>query len=125
MNRLSVERAAPLLAAALARDPHVTTTIDDLLEDARARRGFIWSGERSAAFVRVYDSGNDQRVCEVAPAGGDLDEIVNVAVPEIEEYARAEGCTQGLIYAGRDGWERALRSQGFERTTVVLRKMLT
>lgn len=122
MNRLSFEEGLALLAPALA-DPHPILSVQDLAQQLVERRAFLWTGERSCVFVRIWDASTGERVCEAAPAAGDLNEIVERAVPEIEAWARENNCTQGQIIAGRSGWERALAGHGYELTAITLRKV--
>lgn len=107
----------PLFEAALEGHPFVT--VDSLKADLAAGRGAVWRGERSAVFVS-----KDGAVCEAAPAGGDLSEIIECGRPEIEAWARANDCTEMHIQAGREGWARALAPFGYEVAAVILRKKL-
>lgn len=120
---IAKDAAWDLIAQAVA-DPHPIHCADDFREMVEDGRAVMWCGERSAVITQV--SPHDRtgaRVLDVAPAGGDLDEILRMA-PMIEDAARAEGCTQSLVTAGRRGFARALKSHGYEEVAVVLRKML-
>lgn len=107
----------PLLEAAL--EGHPLVTVEGLKADVAAGHGAVWCGERSAVFVS-----KDGAVCECAPAGGDLSEIIESGRPEIEAWARANGCTEIHIQAGRRGWARELAPFGYEEAAVILRKRL-
>lgn len=100
-------------------------TLDDIAEAVREQRGHVLTTDRSAIFVGVHEyPRSGERVAEAGPAVGDLNEIL-AAVPHIETWARAHGCTQAHVHTGRIGWERKLRTQGYEIYQTVLRKLLT
>lgn len=84
----------------------------------------VWRGERSALLVRRVAYGySGEVVLEAGPAAGDLNELLE-ATPKLEAWAREIGCTQAMVYAGREGWERALKQHGYEVHQIVLRKLL-
>ncbi|NBW13799.1 MAG: hypothetical protein EBR82_37940 [Caulobacteraceae bacterium] len=112
---------ADWFADALGDDP--VWTVRDLFEMVRRGEGTIWPNERSALFLKFNDYPNGEKVIEVGPAGGDLEEIL-ASVPRIEAWARANGRTQAIVYAGREGWRRALAPQGYEMFQIALRKVL-
>lgn len=83
----------------------------------------LWLGERSAVFTAITDyPGYGERVLEVGPAGGDLIEIGD-SFARFDDVARATGCTQTHILAGRPGWARVSKRHGFEPFYYVLRKL--
>lgn len=121
---MTYEDALSLLAEALA-DPRPITTVADLdLELRTSPAATLWTGERSVVFLRIEDCENGERVLNAAPAAGDLREILEHGTADVETYARETGCTQILIQAGREGWERALKPYGYEQVAIILRKVL-
>lgn len=79
---------------------------------------------RAAIYSEIVNyEATGERVLEVGPAGGDLDEIMQL-VPMIEETAREWGVTQIVVNAGRTGWQRLLAQHGYEVSHIVLRKIL-
>ena len=106
-----------MLAEAIEGHPFVT--VEDLRRDVDEGRAAVWRGERSAVFVR-----KDGPICEVAPAAGDLAEIIEVGRPAIEAWAFENECTAIHIQAGRAGWVRALAPYGYEEVAVILRKKM-
>lgn len=98
-------------------------TVEDLRQMIADGHALLWVNENSALFLRIDDYPNGQRVIEVGPAGGDLDEILE-CVPRIEAWARENGCTQAHVQAGRVGWARALSPQGYEVFSTTIRKVL-
>lgn len=123
-DALSFDEALHMLSEAL-EDPGALVTIDELERELRTSpSAMLWRGKRSAVFLRVETADDGQRTLWAAPAAGDLAEILTHATGDVERVARAQGCAQILIQAGRDGWERALAPHGYERAAVVLRKVL-
>lgn len=116
-------RALELLSEALA-DPHPTLTVADIDRALRAGEGTLWHTDKSVIFLRVDPYENGSRVLWAAPAAGDLQEILEQGTADIEQLARDNNCTQVLIQAGRDGWERALEPYGYAPVAIILRKVL-
>lgn len=111
------ERARRGFAEAI--DGHPFNTVDSLAAEVERGEATVWSGAKSDVFVRV-----DRGVCEMGPSAGDMDEILNVAVPDIERAARRMGCTEMHVQAGRPGVARVLAPYGYELAAVILRKKL-
>lgn len=116
-------KAMSMLAEALA-DPHPTMTVADIDRDLRAGEGTLWTTDRSVIFLRIEQYENGERTLWAAPAAGDLQEILERGTADIEQLARDNNCTQVLIQAGRDGWERALEPYGYAPVATILRKVL-
>lgn len=104
-----------------ALDGHPLVTADELVKEVTENRGQLWAGESSDVFTRVVD-GPGGRVLEMGPVAGDLDEMLSVILPKIEMWAKAAGCTEIHVTAGRHGWTRVLRDRGYEEEAVLLRK---
>ena len=121
---MNYERALSMLAEALD-DPYPVLTVAELDHELRTSdAAALWVGDRSVVFVRIRDCENGERILEAAPAAGDLSEILGRGTVEIEALARQHDCTQIHVQAGREGWERALKSHGYETAAVLLRKIL-
>jgi hypothetical protein len=121
---MNYEDALSMLGSALA-DPHPTLTVADLdLELRTSPAATLWTTDKSVVFLRLEVYENGVRALCAAPAAGDLQEILEHGTHAVEETARENGCTQVLIQAGRKGWARALKEQGYEEVAVVLRKVL-
>lgn len=56
-------------------------------------------------------------------AAGDKQEIIDILIPQAEEWGRNHGCTAGVIES-RPGWQRAMASHGYEVSQVTIRKEL-
>lgn len=120
---MTYEEALTLLAQALA-DPHPTMTVADIDRDLRAGEGTLWHTDKSVIFLRIEQYENGERTLWAAPAAGDLQEILEQGTADVEQLARDNNCTQVLIQAGRDGWERALEPHGYAPVATILRKVL-
>lgn len=63
------------------------------------------------------------RVASIWLAGGDMTELVGLMLPEVEAWAKANGCSE-IELAGRKGWQRVLAPNGFRTQAYVMRKPL-
>lgn len=63
------------------------------------------------------------KVCRIMFATGRDPAHMIEFMPELETWARAEGCTS-ISANARPGWERFLRPGGYEKTHVMLEKPL-
>lgn len=118
---MTPDDALALLVKSLGGDALLSA--DDIKAQVAAGRGQIWTGEKSAIFTLIEDLSTGERVCSVGPAGGDLQEILAMMAP-LEAWAKAIGCTQTIVYAGREGWGRVLREHGFAHFQTAYRKVL-
>lgn len=84
-------------------------------------RAQLWPGERSA-MVTTLQITPDGPTCHVWLAGGELSELLEMAVG-VEAWARAQGCAYATLN-GRKGWARALKRRGFAPSGEELRKRL-
>tara|TARA_R110000868_G_scaffold18728_3_gene81789 strand:- start:4873 stop:5238 length:366 start_codon:yes stop_codon:yes gene_type:complete len=121
---MTYEEAVTLLEGTLSLEAKPDVGPQDLRDELQSPDAYIWTGERSCVLVRVRDCTTGERVCDASPAAGDMNEILERATSEIEDFARLNRCTQIHIRAGRPGWERAFKPHGYERSAVILRKLL-
>lgn len=56
-------------------------------------------------------------------AAGDMREIIEILIPQAEEWGARNGCIAGVIES-REGWAKALKSSGYHVHQVALRKEL-
>jgi hypothetical protein len=73
------------------------------------------------AEIRLYPGG--ARDVHGLVAAGDKDEIVNILIPQAEEWGRQNACVAGVVES-RPGWARALKPSGYEVSQVTVRKEL-
>jgi hypothetical protein len=58
------------------------------------------------------------RVCRIWLAGGDMAELTTEMLPQVEAWAKANGCTRMEI-VGRKGWKRVLPEYSEPPQTVL------
>lgn len=85
----------------------------------------LWVFGQGQLFVISFiDERGVDRVVQIFLAAGDLSgELLDQAEDAIETMGRAMGCT-AIEAEGRVGWERRLKSRGWQRKWVTLRKDL-
>ena len=83
----------------------------------------LWPGEQSAAVTELVDYPR-ARVLNVWLAGGDLQELLTVILPTIEDWAKTCGA-QSVTVTGRRGWVRVLRDSGYGSELSLLSKAIT
>ena len=109
-------------AFAAAMDPRLHTP--EWL-DARILAGSaqFWRSDRAAAIteIRAYPTGAYD--VHGLVAAGDVAEVRDRIVPQVETWARAIGAL-GIVVESRPGWARALRSAGFEPHQLAVRREL-
>lgn len=101
------DRCRPWIEAALARDTS-GRSIEDIKRDVEGGKSFLLSAPNSAMVCSIIET----RALHIYLGGGDLVELKQ-SQPAIDALARHHNCTQITIW-GRKGWERELRSFGFE-----------
>jgi hypothetical protein len=97
-------------------------SIEDVWSEIVKGNATFWPGKRSAVVSQFWNFPK-ARTCNHWLAGGDMDELLNEMQPVIDNWARANGCTEVTI-AGRVGWVRAMKPYGFEPIFTVIRKRL-
>jgi len=113
--------AAPHLDAALAEAgrTHALSDVASMVADGDAQ---FWAAPNSAV-VTVIEADPLERRLLVWLAGGDLQELTETVLPQVEAFGRANGCRR-LMVIGRAGWERTLEPKGFEPVARVIAKDL-
>ena len=98
-------------------------TIEWLDEQVLSGQALFWSTDNAAiiAEIRDYPTGAKD-ICGLI-AAGDLQEIVEVLIPQAEEYGRTLRCVAAQIES-REGWSRMLRPYGYETHQIIVRKEL-
>jgi hypothetical protein len=115
---------APLLKAACTRTN--MNAFADIETDILAGRSLLWiawNGQAiEAAAATILINSEIGKVCIITACGGSNLPRWLPLIAEIENYARAEGCTRVRIY-GRKGWLRAL--DGYEAKHIIMDKELS
>lgn len=106
------------LGAALDQRFYTVEWLDWLVSDDRA---FFLAGERAAivAEIRCYPTG--ARAIHGICAAGDVSEIVSLLIPAAEAWGKSQGCRHGFVDS-REGWQRLLKSSGYDTYKVSVRK---
>jgi hypothetical protein len=104
----------PIVRSMVAQAPVKTDmgSVSELDTDVLSGRALLWivhSDERGieAATVTRLDLTEHSKVCTILACGGAERSRWLQLLPEIENYAKAEGCDGVRLY-GRRGWKRAL-----------------
>ena len=87
----------------------------------------LWIWKTATAFAvgisRIADYPK-QRVCTLRiVTGRNMGEWIRPCLETIEKWAKANGCN-ALEFQARPGWERFLRTQGYEKTHVYIEKAI-
>jgi hypothetical protein len=112
------ERCKAWLEPAMEGGRRTMADVERALQEGKAQ---LWPGKACAMVTEVH-SFPTHRAIQVWLAGGDLAELMAMEAG-LQAWARLQGCTEVLI-EGRRGFERALKSAGYELWSVCLRKAL-
>lgn len=96
-------------------------TIAELADEVRAGRAQCFHNTRAVVFTQIERHGLYSAL-RVYVAAGALDDVMSLQ-PELEHFARAEGCDR-LVMIGRRGWKSVLPKFGWAETMVVYERPL-
>jgi len=82
----------------------------------------LWASDNAAiiAGVKLYPTGAMD--VEGIVAAGDAEEIVNILIPQAEQWGRENGCS-GAIIESRPAWTRLLEPHGYQPHQIRIRKV--
>lgn len=103
------------MQAALDKSPS-GFTIRDVLDRIAQGRALLWTNRKSAAVTHTEST----LVCWLA--GGDRNELLEM-LEQAEALAREQGLEGVCVIDGRKGWERVLSPLGYEKQTVLFKKV--
>lgn len=106
-------------AEALNPKFYTTQYIDWLLETGRAG---IWATEQSAIVAEIKTFPTGVKAVAGVVAVGDRQEIIGL-IAHAEAWGRENGCQYGMIES-RPGWERTMKSYGYNVFQVSILKEL-
>jgi hypothetical protein len=110
----------PAFAAAMDLRLYRPEWLDAQLASGQAQ---YWSSPNAAAVteIRTYPTG----ACDVHGliAAGDVDEVRDLIIPQLERWGRAIGAI-GIVIESRAGWARVLKPSGFAAHQLAIRKEL-
>ncbi len=108
-----------LLRPAIEREGD--TTVEFVLSGIKRGEFQLWRGKESAIVTKMMNVGVGGHLIWIF-AGGNLEEIRDKMKPEIENWAKDQGCIRATMTARR-GWSKALPDYQ-QRKQVVLTKEL-
>ena len=102
-------------------------SLDTILERLTATSCQLWVAysekEIIAACVTELPTIADRKVCNVISCGGTrMDEWLDISLPVIENWARANSCTAMRFPEIRPGWQRVLKD--YQLKKILLEKAL-
>lgn len=113
----SAIEVADRIEMALAKG-HGLLAIDDIVEGVATGAMELWRHANYVMVTEVIDYPK-KRVVFVHAAEGELESIQEVAEGGLVEYAQEVGAS-GILFAGRYGWVKALKAQGYGGELAVL-----
>ncbi|MEO1042832.1 MAG: hypothetical protein AAFX52_11120 [Pseudomonadota bacterium] len=109
------DQAAPFLQAALDQSRQ-RLSLEDVKAAVESGAAHLWLGQKSAAVTEQTMDTNAWLF------GGDLEEAKSMLL-SAEAFAAHQGCKTMTIWEGRPGWERVLKSLGYEKRTVLVKEL--
>jgi hypothetical protein len=98
-------------------------TLDWLDQQVLANKVQLWRSDKAAAITEIRDYPTGARDLHALIAAGDLTEIVDVLMPQGEEWARSLGCVAAQVES-RAAWAKVLKSKGYQTHQLIVRKEL-
>lgn len=101
-------------------------TADDVwraLEAAEAQLWLCWQDKPLAVAVTQLETTSRGKHCRIWIMTGELREEWQDLLPELEQWARREGCNL-MRHEARPGWSRVLKRRGYDMPHVILEKEL-
>jgi hypothetical protein len=93
----------------------------DIVEGIHSLRYQFWPAERGCAVTEIIMFPK-KKIFHVFLAGGEMDQIVDMN-DSAAQFAKAQGC-DGMSIAGRKGWSRVLKNEGWTESFTTLAKEL-
>ena len=110
------EKLQPLVQSAL--DHQDEYDFDAVKREVICNRAQVWQGESSVNITQLNQH-VDCKKCRIWLAAGDMTELVERMLPEVEKWAKAEECG-GITIVGRKGWVKKLKSKGFSEPPLAM-----
>jgi len=112
-------KAAPLIERALKyQDTH---NLEDVQRELWRQKAQLWCGEKSVIVTEINDYPTGKRA-RIWLAAGEMDELVDDMLPDVEAWAKGGGCVS-ITIVGRKGWLRKLKDN-YEQNYVTLERKL-
>lgn len=119
-----LEEINPLIEKVISRQQR-GYDLRDILE-AIARNEFqVWVDQLPIRLLVITKITKKPKLkeCWISLASGAMPENWPEHSKQIEQWAKSQGCDE-MAEAGRFGWERKLKSDGWEKSQTILRKTL-
>jgi|TARA_R110000868_G_scaffold73502_1_gene213080 hypothetical protein len=113
-----LERCRPWIEAALKLSGG-THIFDDIAECVKLGTMQFWNADKSCAVTEILQYPR-KKVLHIFLAGGDKDQIIDMN-RSAEEFGKRNGCT-AMSLAGRRGWVRSLKTQGWQEMFTAVGK---
>jgi hypothetical protein len=110
-------KARPLIKRALKYSGG-THTPEDVFDAITSGGAQLWCGAASVIVTQIVVYPR-LKACRIWLAGGDMAELTETMLPDVEAWAKAKGCKRMQV-VGRKGWARVLRD--YREPSVVLEK---
>lgn len=119
-SMVDYQRWRPQLAELLDTRFH---TIDWLDREVLYGRLKLFSDEKSAIVVSIKTYPTGAKECHVEAAAGELAHLIGPAISRVEQWAANQGCVTVTIQS-REGWQKVMKTQGYELHQTAIRKEL-
>lgn len=110
MNIKLWRKADPLIERALKyQDEH---DLDSIKRAIFKKQAQLWEGEKSVIVTEI----NEYPLCKklrIWVAAGDMTELTEEMLPEVENFAKRENC-YAVDIVGRKGWTKVLNEKGYQ-----------
>ena len=84
---------------------------DDIFAEYMRGEATLFASDKSAVLVRI-ETNPRAKTAEIWLCGGDLDDLLENLLPQIETWAIRNGC-QDVAYIGRNGWLKKMDERGY------------
>lgn len=115
-------RCKPWIESAIDRGPGLET-IEDIEGKIELGVYQFWAGKDAAAITDIQTHSGSKAI-SILYGGGDMASLIKDLLPMVEAAGESIGCDTSMIL-GRRGWERALKSEGYEHGATILVKKLS
>jgi hypothetical protein len=94
-----------------------THAVEDVLREIEKGEAQLWEADGALIVTEIHDTPR-KRLLHFWIATGELEPVIALSHRALE-WAKEQGCTQATL-AGRKGWEKALASEGWSPTLILM-----
>lgn len=119
-----LEKYEPLVLSAMSRG-HVGQHADDILTHIQTGRMQLWRSVNGLgiAVTEIQDYPRFRQLLVFMVAGESAQDWLADGHQQLEAFAKSKDC-QFMIFHGRPGWEKFVRTFGYEAKQIIMRKEL-